>query len=455
MEFKSNPLQTIMKQEIDAITRAPAQITAYNYKVIVHTPERNIKALMVSSVHVLRDYYTRFGDVVSLQASFPLGEAVHDILPHHGNLEITLIKIALLNGSNYLPQGDRGNQVERYTAKLYDIKNKLMEGNNLVLADKMASNSGDIMTLDFQLISPSLELLRTKTFGSTVRNAIGMDAIRAILLHTAEEGITNVTVDEGYDTKVREHINIPHNTRIVDLPKYVNKAVGGIYPTGFRYYFQKNQWYIYAPYNIKQFHTSMNTLTIVNIPKDKLPGLEVTFRKTPNQLIILATGDTAHFDHSEQQTYNLGNGVRFVDSRSIMNGYGTVEDNKLIVDRSKNVTQVANPDQQRSVVIANQSSIKITSSYNLEYSELMRRAGSIVQCVWESSEVGHLYPGMPVRYLYMDGEQAKEIYGRLLADETKTRQSNRHPTQRIFVNDSVLTLFVSKSGVPDDINKPV
>jgi hypothetical protein len=191
------------------------------------------------------------------------------------------------------------------------------------------------------------------------------------------------------------------------------------------------------------------------MPKDKLPGIEVSFRKTGNQVIILATGDTAHIDNSEAQTANLGNGVRFVDSRTIMEGFGEVINNKFVVDRSKNVTQVSNPNQQRKVNVTNQSNVRITSSYNLEYSELMRKAGSIVQCAWESSDVNLLYPGMPVRYLYMDGEQAKEIYGRLIADETKTRQSNRHPTQRIFVNDSVLTLFVSKSGVPDDINTPV
>jgi len=144
--------------------------------------------------------------------------------------------------------------------------------------------------------------------------------------------------------------------------------------------FKKDKWYIYSPFNIKQFHKSFNTLTIVNMPKDKLPGIEVSFRKTGNQVIILATGDTAHIDNSEAQTANLGNGVRFVDSRTIMDGFGEVINNKFVVDRSKNVTQVSNPNQQRKVNVTTQSNVRITSSYNLEYSELMRKAGSIVQC---------------------------------------------------------------------------
>jgi len=159
-------------------------------------------------------------------------------LPNHGNLEITVVKIALLNGSNYTPQQNMGNKTERYTAKLYDVQNKLMEGKQLELAYRSKASTDNMITLDFQLISPTLEVLRTVTFGSTLRNCNGMDAIRAILLNSTEN-VNNITVDEGYDTRVREHIHIPHNTRIVDLPKLVNRTVGGLYPTGFRYYFQK------------------------------------------------------------------------------------------------------------------------------------------------------------------------------------------------------------------------
>lgn len=448
MENKNvSPLETIMKEEISAITQAPAQIVSYNYKVIVHTPTLDMSALMVSSVNLLRDYYTRFGDVVSVQASFALGDAIHEILPFHTELEITLIKIPLHTGSKYSEVGNVGHHVTRYSAKLYDAKNSLMEGKQMELSSRSQANRDAMIALDFQLISPTLEKLRVKTFGSMVRECSGVDAIRAVLMCHCTETI-GVTLEDGYDTTKKDHIAIPHQSRVVDIPKRINKLVGGIYPTGFRYYMQNQMWYIYSPYNIKHYDKAASTLTVINLPKDKLSQMEVTFRKTGQQLIILATGDTTHFDESEANMQNHGNGFKFVDGSKVFADFGEIVDNRFIVDRTKNVTQVVNKDQERKVNNAPESMQRITSAYNLEYSEVMRRAGSLVQVAWESSEVEHIYPGMAVRYMYMDNGLPKEIYGRVIATETKTRQTNKSPTQRIFTNDSVITIFVSNSAVP-------
>lgn len=436
-------LQTIMSQEISAISAAPPQVVSYNYKVTVHTPTgKDINALTINSVNLLRDYYTRFGDVVSVQASFPLGEVIHDILPNHTDLEITLIKIPLRTTSNYEEITSEGNNVVRYSAKLYDVKNTLLEGKQIEASSKSQSSKNNMMSLDFQLIPTLLEELRVKTFGSVIRDSTPINAISCILMSSTPEA-QGITVESGYSTEVRNHIIVPHLSRVVDTPKIINKLVGGIYPTGFRYYMQDKMWYVYSPYNITQYHLAMKTLTIINLPKDKLSEMEVTFRQTAGQVIFLGTGDTSHFDESEKSVQNLGNGFKFVDATRILGDFGEIVDNKFMVDRTKNVAQVVNPHQQRKVNIASESEQRITASYNLEYSEIMRRGGSIVQVHWEASEANLIHPGMPVRYMYMDSGFAKEIYGRVIATETKTRQTNRSVTQRIFTNDTIVTLFVS------------
>lgn len=448
MKAFNSPLETIMKQEVDAVRRSPPQVIAYNYKVIVHTPQRDINALMIGGVHVLRDYYTRFGDVLSVQASFAVGDVIHDILVHHDDLEITLIRIPLLATATYQTAGGHPQKVVRYTAKLYDAKNLLAEGKSLIAASKTEANSNNIMAVDFQLISPALNKLRVATFNGTVRDSSGMDTVRAIIKLT-DPDCKNITTEPGYDTTVKEHILIPPLTRVVDIPKRINQTVGGMYPTGFCYYRQDSGWYLFSPYNVNYYHTSPSTLTIINIAKNKLPEMEVTFRKTASQLIVLGTGDTSHIDFSETNIYNQGNGVRFIDSNSIIEGFGEVVNNKLVVDRTKNVTQMVDPTTKRNVNNAVQSPARITDKYNLEYSELLRRSGSLVQVEWEAAEVDTIYPGMPVRYMYMDGEVAKEIYGRVIGVESKSRQTNRDPKQRIFIDDAILTVFVSRSAKPN------
>ena len=450
METKPNSiLQTIMNEEIRAIGAAPPQVTSYNYKVTVHLPDgKEIPALTVNSVGLLRDYYTRFGDVVSVQASFPLGEVIHNILPNHTDIEVTLIKIPLRTTSKYQEITGVGNTTFRYTAKLYDAKSSLLEGKQIEMSSKGQSSVNNMMALDFQLIPTILEELRIKTFGSVIRKATPISAIGCVLMENSK-GAKGFTVESGYDAKERDHIVVPHLTRVVDTPKVINKLVGGIYPTGFRYYMQDDMWYVYSPYNITHYHLSLKTMTIINLPKDKLAELEVTFRMTAGQLIILGTGDTNHFDESEAMIQNQGNGFKFMDASKVLEDFGEIVDNKLIVDRTKNVTQVLNPHQQRKINVAPESAQRITSAYNLEYSEIMKRGGSIVQVQWEASEADLVYPGMPVRYMYMDSGFAKEIYGRVIATETKTRQTNRSVTQRIFTNDSIITLFVSTAKVSE------
>lgn len=92
-------------------------------KSLSHTSTRDIPALLIGGVHVLRDYYTRFGDVLSIQASFAVGDIVHDILPNHEDLEITLIRIPLLATASYQTASNQSQKVARYTAKLYDARN--------------------------------------------------------------------------------------------------------------------------------------------------------------------------------------------------------------------------------------------------------------------------------------------------------------------------------------------
>ena len=440
-------LETIMNEEIKAVSNSPAQVVTYNYKITLHTPNMDVPALMVSSVNLLRDYYTRFGDVISLQASFPLGEVIHEILPNHTELEITIIKIPLHTSSNYNVVEEKGNTVTRYTAKLYDMKNSLIEGKALQAQSRSEASKGDMMALDFQLISPILENLRVKTFGTVIRDVKPITAIKTVLMYSCPDA-EGVTVEPGYLDSEQKHIVIPHLTRVVDMPKRVDKTVGGLYPTGFRYYMQYQMWYIYSPYNVDYFHTAERTMTIINLPRNKLAEMEVTFRLTPTQLILLGTGDSTHFDQSETALQNLGNGFRYVDSSAVLEAFGNIELNKLKIVKAANVVEATVGAAARKVNNAPEVQKRVSQSYNLEYAEVMRRAGSILQVQWEGSEVEYIMPGMPIRYMYMDSGFAKEIYGRILSTETKTRQTNHSVTQRIFTNDTVLTIFVANSGNP-------
>ena len=442
-----HPLETIMRREIDEIKNSPPKVVTWDYDVILHvtTPAGivDIPVLMLNSIQTLRDYVTRFGDVISIQVAIPLGAAVHVLFPWHYQFEATVIKSPLATAAVYNPIEEQPSRAIRYTGKLYDIKDALLESKRMEMAAMSGSNDTDFITVDIQLISPLLEDIRVKTFGGIVRDSNAIDAIVSILMNYSGT-IKGVTVEQDYKPGAEQHIVIPHNTRLVNLPKVVNQLVGGIYPTGFRYYLQRDMWYIYSPYNVDRYDTAFKTATIINMPKEKLSEMEVTFRLTPTQIILLSTGDTQHLDTTERAAQTLGNGVRFVDASQVIDGFGKVFDNKFVVERPTNVVEAVNSKQQRKVDYAPEPDVRITNSYNLEWSEFARRAGKIVQVHWESSEVDHLYPGIPIRFMWMDGDTAKQMYGRLLSAETASKQTNRSVKKKIHTNDTILTVFLSK-----------
>ena len=444
-----NPLETIMREEILAVKNAPMQVTTYSYLATIHTPALDIPAMIVKSVNYLRDYNTRFTEVISIQVTVPAGEVIHEILPTYQDLELTLIRIPLETTSSYMEASGIGRHIARYTAKLYNYNNLVVEGENLASQSKHDANINDLIDLDFQLIDPLVEQIRVKQFGGIIRNQSGINAVKAVLSQSTEVS-TGVTVEPGYSETIKEHISITHGTRLVDVPKMINKRCGGIYPTGFRYYYYNQMWWIYSPFNVKRFHDAQQTLTVVNLPKDKLAEAETTFRKTGTQMIILATGETKHIDETEIKLQTMGNGVKFIDASQVTKDFGIIEDNKLVVDRSLNVSQVVHSSQERKTNVATMAPSRITSGYNLEYSELARRACSVVQVAWESAEIEYIYAGMPVRFLYMDKDVAKEIYGRVVGVEAKTRPLDRTVKKKRFSMDAIVTFVVANAAVTDE-----
>jgi hypothetical protein len=54
-----------------------------------------------------------------------------------------------------------------------------------------------------------------------------------------------------------------------------------------------------------------------------------------------------------------------------------------------------------------------------------------------------LLPGMPVRYIFQDGEVTRELYGTLNAVETLDYNTNNTISNPRFVTMALLTIFVS------------
>lgn len=450
-------LETLIKEEIFKIKQAAQFAVKYDIQLTIHTPNENIRALTVVEYSVLRDYVNHFSDVLAVTAIFGEGTINHRIVPYNKQLEATIRLMPLANVPEYVKLVDLSIKEYRLKAAIYESSVNVIEGNSELANQLKTADNANISEITFQLVNPVQERIRTQTFGSVIRDCSPMDAIIYILTkHSKIQGIDKmfevkgVDVEDGYANVPRKHISVPHNTPVVSVPYYINKNVGGLYPTGFQYYLQRNHWYVFSPFNTNRFEKADWTITIINVPKNRMGQLDRTFRTTPSQLILLATGGVKYFRFSDKSKMTNSHGVRFVDSKKITEAFGTVEDNKFVVSRADNVNQFEQADKtsenKHGVVEPTpirEATTRIDNQMLNHMSDIAAMRGAFLQIEWESGAEDFIFPGTPIQYIYLDGNMPVQTYGRVVAVEAYYRSDSRGMIERKFSNTTIISCFVN------------
>ncbi len=253
------------------------------------------------------------------------------------------------------------------------------------------------------------------------------------------KGVDMVTAS---NKKARDHIIIPHGLPLVSLPEYIQKRCGGIYSAGLGYYLFNDYWYIYPCFDVTRFNKAQKTLTVINVPSNRFPGIERTYRKDGNNLVIIATGEVKFRDDSNTQQLNSGNGVRFTDAGNLLKGFVKTAGNKTIASRASNNSEVISVERENGNNNVQLSDKAINSNPYVEYSKLARRQGSVISFVWENSNPILLFPGMPVRVMYLDGGDIKEVYGVSLKAHDYTHARDEGMVSKRYLTHTMLSVFV-------------
>jgi hypothetical protein len=439
---------TSLFREIDDVINSGPKPVHYSYQADVIANDQVIKAFHVVSVDNLRDYELNYADELTVSVLIPRGTYAKRIFPFQDNLEVILRKTPLREVGDYAVTNEP-LQEERYTAVLLNTESPIIEGNGMNTPDEAALNLVNIDTINFQLINKAVEQLRTKTVGGVFRNTTVEQLVVGLMTrHSQDLSLDKSRKPIGVDMvpannkEMRTHIEIKYGTRLVDLPLYVHRRCGGIYSAGLSYYFEKNHWYVYPCYNTERFKEETKTLTIINVPPNKFPKIERTYRQVGDAITILATGKVKFEDSSDADQLNAGNGVRFSDARRILDGFAAVSGNRAIVSRVKNNSEFLGEKRKNGMDNVLPSRGVIQANPFLEYSELTRKQGSVLQFAWENSDPVLLFPGMMARILYQDNGVIKETVGILLKVKDFAQTKSPAVTDKRHITYSALTLYV-------------
>lgn len=438
--------QSSLWREVRAVQQASTSVHNY-WTADIHANGLTITALKMLSMDNLQDFTTGFADELIVELVLPRGVYASKIYPYQSNLEITLYKNPLVENSD-VGKLDSPRQTERFTAIMFDMGSDIIQANGMAAPTQQALDLSDIIQVKFQLISKAVEQIRSRYAGTIGRYATVEDIIKGILTKESsyvtadgQQMVVNVDMVPADNKTVRTHLPIEQPIRLTDVPGYVQEHFG-VYSTGLSVYIHKDRWFVWPTYNTTRFEEAEETITFINVPKNKMPGTERTFRTVGRNTIALVTGQVRFVDNQDKRQLNLGNGARFMSAEKL-GKFVTVKDGKATASRGGAVTEVVGTARENGINSVPMSDSGITSNSWNEYSKLAQRQGRFLDITWENCDSTKVYPGVPIKFLYLDGDEIKTLTGLILAAHHYTEVlgegllASRHRT------NAALSLYVA------------
>lgn len=450
MNIQDSPIY----KEILRIFGDGAKPINYMWSCQIHANGQVIDPYVVRDITIKRNYHEGYySDEMLIEVDMRPGDYDFLLWPYKDALEITLKRTPLAEstGSQTL---DQAVQTQRYRAIPLQMASGLIQQDNIASGNKNTADNLTIKTAQFQLIDLVIERIRMMSMGCVIRNSTPADAIGGLLKLYSDQtnvdkdiSVQGVDIAPGSNAQSRTHIVLPHGTKVVDMPLYIHKYCGGVFATGFCTFLQNRIWYVFPPYDLQRYHntTKAKTLTVVNLPKNRLPSVERSYRVTDTQVVILANGETKHVDNSEFKAANDGNGVRFTLADNVMNSFITVDNNRAITSRNNNNVEAIFEQRPTGLNQVTISNARITSNIPYEKSKLAYRAGAFVAVSWEQALQEVIYPGMPLKYIYEQSGQINELYGCVVGAQYFVTKLNKNMLGERFQCNSALMLFIEKA----------
>lgn len=448
MELMESPLWNEVTQIIKPNNPIPPPLLSYRMEI--KAGDKTVTPLKLISIDTERMFRGAFGDDRVVRFDIGAGDFFYDIYPHRADLMVMLYCETLSRGGsdeNLAP--NIPSQLLRGT--LVIDQSIHIQGETALSQGREGLNLQGIMTIDMQLVEPGLERIRMTSVGGGFMNVKPEDILLYSLTALSSEmdlddeaRIKGVEMYPAPEKRPWAQVVVPHNKPFPELPMFLQNEVGGIYPTGLGVYLHHRQWYVYPLYDHTRYDKTLKTLTLINIPSKLMPEVERTYRTTANQTIVLVTGEVKHKDMSEAEMQNFGNGVRYMDSRMVLSGANEVGENKAVLTRIENTSEFITEQRPTGLNNVVSSKNRITANIYAEMSEIARRSGSELQCVWQNSNPDLIYPGMPLRYMYLKQGKVVELKGTVLAAKDYTHTYGAGYSDGRHITNTALCLFVER-----------
>lgn len=447
--------ETQMDSEIQAVFQQTTRLPLFGWRLEITAGDKTVNPDRILSLDIVRDYDINFADKLVCKILIGAGTYTSDIVPYRNNLTGMLYQEPLNTQGESIEGADTWSQEVMITLVDNTDPNKALTTN--VLQNKESADRTSFVEVELQLSDIVLEVARMISVGGVYRDTSVQDLVKYLMTYYLKElrvdesmAVTGVKMYPASNQAPIANIVLPHGMEFVQIPDFLHERVAGIYSTGLGHYLQDNLWHIYPLYDTTRYENDLRGLTIINLPANRYTKIERTYRTTANQVIVLASGEGATFDDSESRQLNQGNGVRFTNADAAMGGLATTEGNKSTALRAENNSEFVTTQRDSGRNNVRVSSTPITNNTFLEASKLARSQGSYAARVWENANPRLLFPGMPVRWMYMENGEWVEQHGVLLGAHYFVQAPPKPLTSKRHMCTATLRVFLERTSDTDN-----
>lgn len=445
--------ETNLGEEIKGIIEKGEEVgnTRFLWRVTFKFPDgTSLTPFKITAIEILEDYADSLGDQVRLVVDLPIGDYKTLIYPNRSDLFVEVVQEPI-NFNTGIALEDEPIGSWLYKAIPLDQVDIELEG-NVTSANKKDLDM-QISSFEFDMINPTVDYLRQSVFGVTIEGTTNENALRTLYTYfgkrvpvDAEYVIKGVDVVKSNSDYMHRHLVIPDGTRVLDIHKWLQLHKGGVYSAGIASYIKGKYWYIFPPFNTQRYDDVKNKLLFINLPLLKYPQLELSYDVFENHTVVLLNTEVKSHDDTEKKELNEGVGVMYVNSEKIRSGFVTMDKNKGTVKRSDNIKRFGLHNRKEGYNYVPFSEDKISSNDSKQMSRLTRRNGIHMVVNFTNSDPKLMYPGQPVKMMYVDGDDFDTLQERqgvlLKAEHSITNQGGAFNNQ--MVCNSVLTLFIER-----------
>lgn len=458
MEFKDTPIWA----EVQPIVERPLEGVVKRITATLHTEAFDDPLRYITLKEVRRDYINLIGEYVKIKVKMPLGYYMFDFYPMRENLEVTL-KTEIIN---LYKKDDEDECYEvRYKA-VFDTENgPNYEGTIYKTLDKETANNKDILEIELDLIPKAVEVLRVKTTLGTppiYRGITQKQLITQLLTYHSSlvtiegsQAIEGVDIVEPDNTAVKYQVAIPTGTPIATIPTLLQEKAGGVYSNGLgtflQYYKEKHLWFVYPLNDHRRYLSTQidkDVAIIYAAPTKLVDALTSTYSYESGVLKIVAAVDKAMNDTADKDQMNAGVGYRIADANAMMKKPLKVEGAKGITSRANLNIEVAARERNDGLNYAP----RVKPSANpYKFSSAVSHRNSVhVLVMWNYCEDTLIYPGMPCKFVFMNGEEMEELVGTIVDVQTREVNTGNPFSSTTFSSSAAITMSLERQGIGTD-----